>query len=95
MNYLVLPLVAISGGIAMALQGLFMGIMDQSMGTKESVFITYGVGGLLVCLYMLFSGWGNLKMYNQIPWYAFTSGIMGLIIVGSMFLLHQVKYANP
>ncbi|MCF8068978.1 MAG: DMT family transporter [Desulfobacterales bacterium] len=84
MNYMIFIIIAVIGGVAMSMQGLFMGIMDQVMGTKESVFITYGSGGLIVSLYMLFTGCGNLQMYNQVPWYAFTAGFMGLIIVGAI-----------
>ena len=66
-----------------------MGIMDQEIGTKESVFITYAGGGLLVGLMMLFARGGNLSSWPKVPWYALTAGIMGLIIVGS------IGYAMP
>ena len=47
-NYITLITVAALGGIAVALQGQFMGMMDQRLGTKASVFITYASGGLVV-----------------------------------------------
>jgi transporter family-2 protein len=75
-------LMAFVTGVAITLQGQFMGLMDRSMGTKESVFITYGSGGLLITLLMLASRGGNLRAGAGLPWYAFTSGVLGLLIVG-------------
>lgn len=76
--------VAVLTAVASVLQARFMGVMDQSMGTAESVFITYGLGGLLVGLFMLYLRGGNLSAGGALPWYVFTAGIMGLIIVGGI-----------
>ena len=46
-NYVTLITVAALGGIAVSLQGQLMGLMDQRLGTKASVFITYASGGLV------------------------------------------------
>ena len=83
MNTFFLVVLAIIGGIACVFQGHFMGIMDQKIGTKESVFITYAGGGILIALVMLFVRGGNLNSWPKVPWYALTAGIMGLIIVGT------------
>ena len=77
-------LIALVSGVAVTLQGQFMGLLDRTLGTKESVFITYGSGGLLVALLMLASRGGNLRAGTGLPWYAFTTGILGLVIVGSI-----------
>ncbi len=61
-----------------------MGIMDQRMGSKESVFVTYVSGGLIVTLLMLATGKGRLSLGQGVPWYAFTAGIFGLIVVGTI-----------
>jgi transporter family-2 protein len=81
---LVVTLAAILGGLAITLQGQFMGLMDQGLGTRESVFITYVSGGILAAIMMLSMRGGNLRSWQQVPWYAFTAGIAGLIIVGSI-----------
>ena len=75
---------AIMGGIATAFQGHFMGIMEQRMGWKESIFITYAVGGILVSLVMLTVRGVNLGSWSKLPWFVFTAGILGLIIVGTI-----------
>lgn len=76
--------VAVMTAVASVLQARFMGAMDQSMGTAESVFITYGLGGLLVGLFMLYLRGGNLGAWGTLPWYVFTAGVMGLIIVSGI-----------
>ena len=81
-----IPLIIIAaiGGIAVTLQAQFMGLMDKQIGTLESVFITYGGGGLLIGLIMLLSRGGNLAGWQGVPWYALSSGALGLVIVGTI-----------
>lgn len=83
-NYATLVTVAALGGIAVALQGQLMGLMDQRMGTKASVLITYASGGLVVTLAALLSGGWSLRGWHTVPWYAFSTGILGLVIVGTI-----------
>lgn len=82
MNIVFLGIVAIVGGVAIVFQSQFMGLMDKQLGTLESVFITYGSGGLLVALMMLLAKGGNLRAWQSVPWYAYTAGVLGLVIVG-------------
>ncbi|MBD0334835.1 MAG: DMT family transporter [Cyanobacteria bacterium Co-bin13] len=76
-----LSLVAVLGGAAIVLQSQFMGVMDKQLGTLESVFITYAGGGALVALLMLLVRGGNLRAWQTLPWYVYTSGALGLLIV--------------
>src|SRR4030065_287164 len=46
-------LIALVSGAAITLQGQFMGLLDRTLGTKESVFITYGSGGVRGTLLLL------------------------------------------
>jgi len=84
MSTLFLILLAIVAGIAVALQGQFMGLLDRGFGTRESIFVTYAGGGLIIALLMLTFRGGNFKNWQAVPWYAFGSGILGLIIVGAI-----------
>ena len=79
-----LILIAVIGGIAITLQGQFMGMMDQGIGTKESVFITYASGGVMISLFLLASRGGNLRVWHSVPWYALSTGLLGLLIVGTI-----------
>jgi len=76
--------VAMLGGIAVALQAQFLSTMDTNIGTIESVFIAYGSGGLVVGLIMLLYRGGNLAAWQSVPWYAFTAGVLGLFVVGTI-----------
>ena len=59
----------IVGGIAVTVQGQFMGIMDTRMGSWEGLFITYAGGGILATLIMVFAGSGQLRAWSSVPWY--------------------------
>lgn len=83
-NYLVLLLVALLGGIAVVIQAQFTGIMDKAMGTLESIFMTYVIGGIAIALIVLLYRGGNLYTWRTVPWYALLSGIFGLVIIGSL-----------
>lgn len=79
-----LVLIAMIGGLAVTVQGQMMGLMDRNIGTLESIFITYAIGGVLIGLIMLFYRGGNLGQWQQLPWWVFISGVLGLVIVGSI-----------
>jgi transporter family-2 protein len=81
-----IPLIIIAavGGAAITLQGQFMGLMDKAIGTKESVFITYAGGGILIGFWMLAARGGNLRAWQSVPWYALMAGVVGLVIVGTI-----------
>ena len=79
-----LIIIAAIGGIAVTLQAQLMGLLDKQIGTLESVFITYGGGGLLIGRIMLLGRGGNLAGWQGVPWYALSSGAMGLVIVGTI-----------
>jgi transporter family-2 protein len=79
-----LIVLAVIGGIAVTIQGQFMGLLDKNIGTLESVFITYSSGGILAAVAMIASRGGNLKAVQTVPWYALSAGLMGLVIVGTI-----------
>jgi len=83
-NYFILIILAIAGGIGVALQAHFMSLMDKNMGTGEGIFVTYFSGGLIISLFMLAVRGGNLHTWHSVPWYAYGAGIVGLFIVGTI-----------
>ena len=84
-----LIIIAAIGGVTVALQALMMGLLDKSIGTLEGVFITYAGGGLLISLVLILTRGGNLGAWHSVPWYAYSSGALGLIIVGA------IGYSTP
>jgi len=84
MNLQLLAAISAVGGVATALQAHLMGLLDKRLGTLESVFITYFGGGILIGLIMLIQRGGNLTAGAALPWFAYTSGALGLVIVGTL-----------
>ncbi len=84
MRTLFVVLVGVVGGLAAALQSRFLGIMEQRAGTLASTFVTYGGGGLAIGLVALAVGGARISELRTVPWWAFTAGIMGLVVVASL-----------
>lgn len=80
--------IAIAAGLAVALQAQFMGTLERAVGTASGVFITYGVGSLVALAIWLSRG-ASLEGARRIPWYAWSAGALGLVIVGG------IGYAAP
>ena len=78
-----LILLTVLAGIAVALQGQFMGVMTRVAGTATSVLITYGVGGFLAIVIWL-TRRNETHSVREIPTYAWFAGALGLIIVGGI-----------
>lgn len=83
-SYFWLIIIAVIGGVTVALQGQFMGLIDKGIGTRESVFITYAIGGILAGVIMLAARGGNLRSWQEVPWYALSAGVLGLVIVAAI-----------
>ncbi|WP_426416466.1 DMT family transporter [Aestuariirhabdus sp. LZHN29] len=84
-NEALLVAVALTGGAAISLQGQFMGQLDRQIGTAESVFFTYGSGALIALVMILMMKGGQLANgLANVPWYTYTSGLLGLVIVASI-----------
>jgi transporter family-2 protein len=88
-SFSILAIIAVVAGFAIAIQAQLMGHLDRSIGTIESVFLTYGTGALVIGLTMMAMRGGNLGDWHVPPWYAHTAGLFGLIIVGCL------GYATP
>ena len=84
MRLLLVVLVGVVGGLAGAFQSQFLGLMEEKAGTLASTFVTYGGGGLAIGLLMLAFGGGRLADLRDVPWWALTAGIMGLVVVASL-----------
>lgn len=79
-------LAAILCGVAVAVQATFTGTMQRQVGTIESTFITYFSGGIVIGLIVLLLRGGNLGAATAMPWYVFTAGLLGLVIIGTLSL---------
>ncbi len=84
MNMVWVIVVAVLGALAGALQSQFLGIMEQRVGTLASTFITYGGGGLAIAILMFALQGSRISELKTLPWWVFTAGLMGLVIVASL-----------
>lgn len=84
MSFIFVVLVGVVGGLAGAMQSQFLGVMEQRVGTLASTFVTYGGGGLAIGLVMLALRGGRLSELKGLPWWVFTAGLMGLVVVSSL-----------
>jgi transporter family-2 protein len=84
MSRFLVVVVAILGGLAGALQSQSLGVMEQRVGTLASTFVTYGGGGLAITILMLTFQGSRLGELRALPWWTFTAGIMGLVVVASL-----------
>lgn len=85
---LTLLLIAAAAGVAVALQGQFMGDINRTSGTATAMFLTYGTGALLAAVIWLSTRPAAAGL-ARLPWYAWTAGALGLVIVGG------IGYAAP
>jgi bacterial/archaeal transporter family-2 protein len=77
---------AVLCGVAVAVQAQFTGVMQRQMGTLESTFITYFSGGVVIGLVMLLARGGSLTAATGLPWYVYSAGLLGLVIIGTLSL---------
>lgn len=84
MRLLLVVLIGLVGGAAVATQAQFAGTLRDEMGTLESVFVTYATGGVVIALAMALARGGRLAAAQGIPWYNFTTGLLGLVIIAAI-----------
>lgn len=84
MTTLVVVVIGIIGGLAGAVQSGALGVMEERAGTLASTFVTYGLGGLAVGVLMMIFGGSRFADLRDVPIWAFSAGIMGLIVVASL-----------
>lgn len=76
-------LIPVIVGIAIAVQSQLVARIDRDIGTLESVLVTYGGGGALIVLIAFLYSRGLPGLGGQ-PWYVYTTGAFGLVIVGGI-----------
>ena len=77
---------AVLSGAAVAVQAQLTGVMQRQTGTLESTFITYFSGGILIGLVMLLARGGSLGSAAGLPWQVYTTGLLGLVVIGTISL---------
>ncbi len=89
-------LVALVAGLTMALQGALNSILGKVVGLLEATFIVHVIGTLTVVLglFVLGLGKGDLLKLPEAPWYTLAGGILGVAIVyGVVFSIPKLGVA--
>jgi transporter family-2 protein len=81
---LLVILVALAGGVAVALQSPLASMLSQRLGILGSIFIIHIGGALLSLLLLLVMGWGNLGEWRSAPWYALCAGFFGVVVIAAV-----------
>jgi transporter family-2 protein len=82
-SILLVILIGLAGGLAVGLQGPLASMLTQKLGILESVFIVH-LGGALIALIPMFVLGSRLGEWRSVPWYAFGTGIFGLVVIGAI-----------
>ncbi|MFZ4639663.1 MAG: DMT family transporter [Nodosilinea sp.] len=77
-------ILTVVAGVAVIVQGQIMGLITQTLGPLENLCITYAGGSLVVGIAAAIARGGNYKAWLSLPWYAFTPGLLGVIIVSTI-----------
>ncbi len=79
-----LPLIlALVSGVLMAVQGSVNTALSKAVGLWEATFVVHATGTLvlLIVLFLLRIGRGDLGGLSQAPWYSYLGGIIGVFII--------------
>ncbi len=81
--------VGLVGGVAVAVQAAFAGIITEQLGVLENAFIVFGGGSLVALILILLNQGGKIREWQSLPWYVFLAGPLGIVIITS------IGYAIP
>lgn len=76
--------VALVGGIAIALQAQFAGVLDTRMGTLDAVTVSFVSGGIVIAVARVAAGNVDTSVWKGAPWWAYLVGVLALVIVGTI-----------
>lgn len=79
-----LPLVlALISGVLMAIQGSLNTSLSKVIGLLEATFVVQFTGTIVVVLLLfgLHLGKGNLGLWQEVPWYSWLGGAVGVAII--------------
>ena len=83
MNAAAPVLLMLVAGSAITFQSLFSGTIGNRVGVMESTFIIHLGGVLLAALIIIGMRGGNLAAWRAVPWYVYSAGFLGVLIVGA------------
>lgn len=82
-------LICLLGGVAVAVQASFAGILSDTVGLAGNGLIVFGGGFLFALVIMLFVQGGQISEWRSVPWWVYLAGPLGIVIISS------IGYAIP
>jgi transporter family-2 protein len=93
-SIVVIILIGLAGGIAVGVQAPLSSMINQRLGSLESIFIVHLGGALVSLIPLLIYGGGQLANWHAVPWYALSAGSLGLAVIFSMtYMIPRVGVA--
>lgn len=77
-------LVSLFGGIVVAVQASFAGILSERVGLIGNGLIVFGGGFLFALVLLLVLRGSQIGDWRSIPWYAYLAGPLGIVIISSI-----------
>ncbi|MDQ1002867.1 transporter family-2 protein [Neobacillus niacini] len=87
MEKLLLPLIAVIAGAALAIQGQINGELGKKVGVIEASFISFSIGSIALFLIVLFFGKGDLLAAITVPKWQLNGAFLGAIYVITTILV--------
>lgn len=81
MSSLVLMVLIVCGGVAVAIQPSINARLAEKTGFLEAATISFAVGTLVLLVISLISGQGNLRRVVEVPWWQLSGGLFGAFFV--------------
>ena len=78
---LILPLLAMVGGMALAVQGQINGGLGRKIGVIESSFVSFSIGTLALFFLFIFFGNGQISAVSTVPKWQLVGGLLGAFFV--------------
>jgi bacterial/archaeal transporter family-2 protein len=75
------PVLALLGGVAVAIQASINGGLGKKVGTLEGSLVSFTIGTLALLFIVIFFGKGNLTSVTTIPKWQLTGGLLGAFYV--------------
>ncbi|HWO78221.1 MAG TPA: DMT family transporter [Bacillus sp. (in: firmicutes)] len=95
MEKIVLLLLAVMGGAAVAMQSQVNGGLGRKIGVLEGSFISFLVGTLILFFAVLFFGKGNLLATFEVPNWQLIGGLLGALYVAiTIFAVPKIGVAS-
>ena len=80
LEYILIVVIGLSGGVAVGVQSPIAGAMGQRVGGASSSFIIHLSGMLLSGLLLFLNGGEKIRDWYTLPWYMLGAGFFGLIL---------------